>query len=66
MTTLSIPDMSCGHCSASVQQALTALPGAAAISVDLAARTATVTGPADPATLLAALNRIGFPAQVVG
>ena len=34
MTLLSVPDMSCGHCKASVEAALSALPGAAPITVD--------------------------------
>lgn len=64
MTTLSIPDMSCGHCRASVEQALGQLPGVEKISVDLTRRTAKIEGPASPAALIAALDRIGFPAQV--
>lgn len=66
MTTLSIPDMTCGHCKASVETALKALPDAGTITVDLAAKTATTTGPAAPATLLKALDEVGFPATLVG
>ena len=66
MTTLSIPDMSCGHCRASVEQALGQLAGVEKISVDLTRRTAEVEGPASPAALIAALDQIGFPAQVAG
>lgn len=66
MTTLSIPDMTCGHCKASVETALNALPDAGQVSVDLAAKTATTTGPAAAATLLKALDEVGFPATLVG
>lgn len=66
MTTLSIPDMTCGHCKASVEQALGQLPGVQKITVDLSARIARVDGPAAPAELVAALDRIGFPASVAG
>ncbi len=66
MTTLTIPDMTCGHCKASVEGALNALPDAGIVTVDLAAKTVTTTGPAAPATLLAALDQVGFPACVVG
>lgn len=66
MTTLSIPDMTCGHCKASVETALNALPDAGQVSVDLAAKTATTTGPATAAALLKALNEVGFPATLVG
>ena len=63
MPLLSVPDMNCGPCKASVEQTLAALPGAAPISVDLTARTVSANGPA-PA-LIAALDAIGFPAQLV-
>lgn len=66
MTTLSIPDMTCGHCKASVESALAALGDAGTVSVDLAAKTATATGPAAPARLLKALDEVGFPATVIG
>jgi copper chaperone len=63
MTTLSIPDMSCGHCKATVEKALASVPGAGDVAVDLAARTASVTGPAETAALLAALDAAGYPAK---
>ncbi|MFT4151441.1 MAG: heavy-metal-associated domain-containing protein [Paracoccaceae bacterium] len=65
MTTLSIPDMTCGHCRASVESALTALPGAGEVTVDLPNRQASVSGPVPPQAILAALDEIGFPAEVV-
>ena len=65
MTTLSIPDMTCGHCKASVESALKSLADAGDITVDLAAKTATTTGPAAPARLLKALDEVGFPASVI-
>lgn len=64
MTTLHVPDMTCGHCKASVEQALSALPGSGQITVDLAAKTVTTTGPAPAASLLSALDAIGFPARI--
>lgn len=65
MTKLSIPDMNCGHCRASVEGALGALPDAGQISVDLGDRTATVTGPAAAEALIKALDAVGFPAKVI-
>jgi copper chaperone len=62
MTTVSIPDMTCGHCKASVEQALSRVAGAGTISVDLAARTATVSGAASAESLIRALDEVGFPA----
>ncbi|MBP6737528.1 MAG: heavy-metal-associated domain-containing protein [Rhodobacteraceae bacterium] len=65
MTLLSVPDMSCGHCKASVEAALAALPAAAPVAVDLTARQVAVGGPAPAEALVKALAEIGFPAQVV-
>jgi copper chaperone len=64
MTTLSIPDMSCGHCKATVESALGAVPQAGAVKVDLTSRTVEVTGPAPTAELLKALDAAGYPATV--
>lgn len=58
--TLSVPDLSCGHCRASIDAALAGL-GASA-RYDMAARRVTVSG-TDGATAVAALDRIGFPAR---
>lgn len=60
---LSIPDMNCGHCQASVTAALA--PLATGIAVDLPARQVTVQGAPDTAAVMAALSAIGFPAQVL-
>ncbi len=61
MTLLSVPDMSCGHCKASVEAALSPLPGMAPVEVDLASRQVKVAGAA--AEALKALEMIGFPAR---
>lgn len=63
MTTLSIPDMTCGHCKASVEAALA--PLVSMITVDLTARQVELQGAANLDTVLATLGEIGFPAQVV-
>lgn len=65
MTLLSVPDMSCGHCKASVEAALAALPAAAPVSVNLTSRQVEVGGAAPAEALVKALAEIGFPAQVV-
>lgn len=65
MTTLSVPDMTCGHCKASVTQALSALAGTAQVDVDLTTKTVRVDGSADPAQMVKALDAIGFPAQII-
>ncbi len=63
MITLSVPDMSCGHCKASVEAALA--PLTARVTVDLPARTVSAEG-APAETLVRALAAIGFPASVAG
>lgn len=63
MTLLSVPDMSCGHCKASVEAALAPLPGMAPVEVDLTTRQVKVAGPVDQA--VRALEAIGFPASAV-
>jgi copper chaperone len=65
MTRLSVPDMSCGHCKAVVEAALGAVPDAGAIGVDLTTRQVKVAGTAAVEALLAALNKVGYPASPV-
>lgn len=63
---LSIPDMSCGHCKATVEKTIRAVEEGATVSVDLAAREAEVTTGAAPGAILAALAAEGYPARVIG
>ena len=65
MTQFSVPDMSCGHCKATVEAALAAVPGAGAVAVDLTARQVDVVGTAPVDALLAALDQAGYPATKV-
>jgi len=64
MTTLSVPDMSCNHCKASVEAALGAVPEAGSVTVDLTTRKVEVAGPAPAADLIKALDKAGYPATV--
>lgn len=61
--TLSVPDMSCGHCRASITEALAPLGGTP--EFDMATRRVTVSGPLAPAVAIEALDAIGFPAEPV-
>lgn len=61
--TLSVPDMSCGHCRASIESAVAPLGARAAFDMDR--RHVTLTGEATPQAVIAALDRIGFPAETV-
>ncbi|WP_284163499.1 heavy-metal-associated domain-containing protein [Frigidibacter sp. SD6-1] len=60
---LSIPDMSCGHCRATVEKTIAALDPTAKVAVDLGSRTALVTSGAPAEAVLAALKAEGYPAS---
>ncbi|MDE9451229.1 heavy-metal-associated domain-containing protein [Aliiroseovarius sp. Z3] len=60
MATFHVPDMSCGHCKASITEILTKA-GAEHLSFDMEARTVDVSGLATEA-VIAKLDEIGFPA----
>ena len=63
---LNVQDMTCGSCVKHVTQALSPLPGVEAVEVDLQAGRVLVSGSADGAALIAALDDAGYPAQLAG
>lgn len=65
MTTLSVPEMTCGHCKTSVEKQLSTLADAGEIAVDLPARKVAVSGPAPADQLVKALAEIGFSATIL-
>ena len=61
-----IEGMNCGHCKASVERALSAVPGVTDVSVDLAAKTATVrTDSASNDALTDAVTGAGFTVKSI-
>ena len=56
----------CSHCTGKVEQVLSAVAGVKNVVVDLKANTAVVTGSADEAALVAAVEGAGFRARVAG
>lgn len=62
MSTFNVPDMSCGHCKASITEALEAAGDGVALSFDMEARKVTVTG-LDTDQVVELLDEIGFPAS---
>ncbi len=62
MTTLHIPDMSCGHCKATIETTIHALDPAARIDFDMTARRISVSSSTDAAHVQAALAAAGYPA----
>jgi copper chaperone len=66
-TTLSVPEIHCGHCKSSIEGAVSALAGVASATVDIESATVAVTY-GDPASLegiVAAIEEQGYevPAQ---
>lgn len=56
-----IPDMSCGHCVATVTNAIKSIDASAVADVDLIKRIATIETKADPSAISAALDEAGYP-----
>ena len=61
MTTLSLPDMSCGHCKATVEKTVKALDPQATLDFDMDARTVGIEAKASPAAISEALTAAGYP-----
>lgn len=58
---LSVPDMTCGHCEAAVKQEVGAVPGVTGVTVDLESKDVVVTGAGlDREALVAAIDEAGF------
>jgi copper chaperone len=64
MIELEIKGMTCGHCKAAVENALTSVTGVSDVVVQLEAGKASVTGGADLNALIAAVIAEGYEARV--
>lgn len=62
-TTIHVEGMMCGHCKAHVEKALLAVAGVTAATADLESKSATVTGDAERAALIAAVKEAGYEAE---
>jgi copper chaperone len=62
MTTYSVPEMSCGHCKAAIEKAVSEADPKAAISVDLDHRTVSIDSALPQPAILGALNDAGYAA----
>lgn len=63
MIALTIPNIRCGGCVASVEKAIHAVDASAQITADIEAGRVEVTTSADRQTLLTALDAAGYPAE---
>ncbi|WP_050526543.1 heavy-metal-associated domain-containing protein [Pseudorhodobacter aquimaris] len=61
MTKLHVPDMSCGHCKATVAKTIHALDPEARVDFDMDARQITVNSGSRMAAIQAALEVAGYP-----
>jgi len=67
MTTLLVPDMSCGHCASAITRTVKTLDPTATLTIDLPTRQVEVaSSQATTDQVLAALEKAGYPAQVQG
>ncbi|MCT9977892.1 heavy metal translocating P-type ATPase [Acinetobacter sp. I-MWF] len=64
-TELSIDGMTCASCVSRVEKALKAVPGVKEANVNLATERATITGTADVAVLIAAIDKAGYDAKEI-
>ena len=62
MTSYSIPDMTCGHCKATIERSVKALDASATLTFDLVARQVQIETSVPEPALLAALGTEGYPA----
>ena len=56
-----VPDMTCGHCVATITKAVKAVDPAAAVTADLAGKTVTVDSAVPATTVAKALDAAGYP-----
>ncbi len=62
MTTLSVPDISCGHCKSSIEGAVSALEGVDTVEVSIDAKSVDVSfdSPADLEAIITAIEDQGY------
>ena len=61
MHTLTVEDMSCGHCVGRVTKAVQSVDEAAKVSVDLPSKRVTIDSEADLERIVAAIDAAGYP-----
>ena len=64
MLELHVPDMSCGHCVATITKSVQALDPSADVKTDLSTRTVSIETTADVKAVTAARDDAGYPSTV--
>lgn len=59
-TTYAVPGISCGHCKTAIEGEVSKLDGVDSVSVDIDARTVTVTGSATDPEIRSAIDEAGY------
>lgn len=65
MTKFNVPEMSCGHCKAAVERAVSSIDEIADLEFDMEARTVEIDSDVDDAGLIAAIKVEGYEAVPV-
>ena len=60
----SVPEMSCGHCTASIEKSIKAIDPAAAVSTDLEEHSVSVDSKLPAADVLQAITDAGYDAEL--
>lgn len=60
MTSFTVPDMSCGHCTASIEKAIKAIDPTANVACELGARTVTVESFLTDRAVIEAIRDAGY------
>jgi copper chaperone len=60
MTEFSVKDMTCGHCSSAITQAIMGVDADSKVDIDLGKRTVRITSAKSPAQFLGAIRGAGY------
>lgn len=65
MLTLKVPDMSCGHCAATIEKAVKSVDPAAKVETDTEGKTVSIDSTAQEQSIKAAIATAGYPNEQV-
>lgn len=65
MTKFTVPDMSCGHCTAAIEKEIKGVDKGAEISCDLSDHCVTIQSSLDNETILAAIKEAGYEVAII-